>query len=117
MHIRLVAVGDRQPTWVDDAFGRYSGRFPREWKFRIDRIAAARRSKNSKAQDATDAEGEQILARIKTNEQVILLDERGTQLTSQALASRLSDWQSDGRDLCFRDRRSRWCIAGVPAAR
>jgi 23S rRNA (pseudouridine1915-N3)-methyltransferase len=101
VHIRLVAVGDRQPTWVDDAFGRYSGRFPREWKFRIDRIAAARRSKNSKAQDATDAEGEQILARIKTNEQVILLDERGTQLTSQALASRLSDWQSDGRDLCF----------------
>lgn len=101
MHIRLVAVGDRQPTWVEDAFDRYSRRFPREWKFRIDRIAAARRSKNSKSQEATIAEGEQILARVKANEQVILLDERGTQLTSQALASRLSDWQSDGRDLCF----------------
>ncbi len=101
MHIRLVAVGDRQPSWVDDGFDVYSGRFPREWKFRIDRVAAARRSKNSKAQDAAVAEGEQILARIKANEQVILLDERGTQLTSQALASRLSDWQSDGRDLCF----------------
>ncbi len=67
----------------------------------FDVIGAARRSKKSKAQDATDAEGEQILARIKTDEQVILLDEGGTQLTSQALASRLSDWQSDGRDLCF----------------
>ena len=101
MHIRLIAVGDRQPTWVDEAFDKYSGRFPREWKFRIERIAAARRTKNSNSQDAIVAEGEQILARVKTNEQIILLDERGTQLTSQTLASRLSDWQVDGRDLCF----------------
>ena len=69
--------------------------------FRIDRIATARRSKKSKSQEASVAEGAQILARVKANEQVILLDERGTQLTSQALASRLSDWQADGRDLCF----------------
>jgi 23S rRNA (pseudouridine1915-N3)-methyltransferase len=101
VHIRLIAVGDRQPGWVDDAFENYSARYPREWKFRIDRIATARRSKNNKTQNATDAECEQILSRIKTNEQVILLDERGKQLTSQALATRLIDWQADGRDLCF----------------
>jgi 23S rRNA (pseudouridine1915-N3)-methyltransferase len=101
VHIRLIAVGDRQPGWVDDAFENYSARYPREWKFRIDRIATARRSKNNKTQNAMDAECEQILSRIKTNEQVILLDERGKQLTSQALATRLIDWQADGRDLCF----------------
>lgn len=101
MHIRLIAVGDRQPVWVDDAFENYSARFPREWKFRIDRIATARRSKNNKPQNAMDAECEQILSRIKADEQVVLMDERGKQLTSQALATRLIDWQSDGRDLCF----------------
>ena len=101
MHIRLVAVGDRQPTWVNDAFDNYAGRVPRLWKFRIDCVATARRSKNNKSQNAMAAEGEQILARIRSDEQVILLDERGTQLTSQLLASRLSDWQADGRDLCF----------------
>lgn len=101
MHIRLIAVGDRQPTWVDDAFNNYSGRFPREWKFRIDCIATARRSKNNKTQSARDAECEQILSRIKADEQVVLLDERGKQLTSQALAERLLDWQADGRDICF----------------
>lgn len=101
MHIRLIAVGDRQPTWVDDAFNNYSGRFPREWKFRIDCIATARRSKNNKTQSARDAECEQILSRIKADEQVVLLDERGKQLTSQALAERLIDWQADGRDICF----------------
>lgn len=48
-----------------------------------------------------DAECEQILTRIKPTEQVVLLDERGKQMSSQKLASKLSDWQTDGRDLCF----------------
>ena len=101
MHIRLIAVGDRQPAWVNDAFGNYSGRLPREWKFRLDQLATIRRAKNDKSKSAVQAEGEQILAKIETNEQVVLLDERGKQMTSEALATRLANWQADGRDLCF----------------
>ena len=47
------------------------------------------------------SEGERILAKLSAAEQVVLLDERGTQLTSTALAAKLSEWQVDGRDLCF----------------
>ena len=101
MHIRLLAVGDRQPPWVDDAFTVYSGRLPREWKFRVDRIATVRRSKNDKSRKAMQAEGEQILAKLGADEQVVLLDERGKQMTSAGLATRLTDWQTEGRDLCF----------------
>lgn len=101
MHIRLLAVGDRQPSWVDSAFGIYSERFPREWKFRLDTIATVRRKKNDKSRQARTAEGEQILARLGTTEQVVLLDERGKHLTSQLFAAKLTDWQADGRDLCF----------------
>jgi len=101
VHIRLIAVGDRQPSWVDEAVGIYTGRYPREWKFRLDTIATARRSKSDKSNNAREAEGEHILNKLGSNEQVVLLDERGKQLTSQKLATRLSDWQGDGRDLCF----------------
>ena len=101
MHIRLLAVGDRQPSWVDEAFGKYTERFPREWKFRLDTIPTVRRSKNDKSRQAMESEGELILAKLSAGEQVVLLDERGKQLTSKSLASRLSEWQSDGRDLCF----------------
>jgi 23S rRNA (pseudouridine1915-N3)-methyltransferase len=101
VHIRLLAVGDRQPTWVDDAFGIYTERFPREWKFRLDTITTVRRNKNDKSRQAMEAEGELITAKLNQTEQVVLLDERGKQLTSKSLASKLSDWQSDGRDLCF----------------
>jgi 23S rRNA (pseudouridine1915-N3)-methyltransferase len=101
VHIRLIAVGDRQPAWVDDAAENYSGRLPREWKFRIDCVPTARRAKSNNPQNAIEAEGEQLLARIKNSEQVVLLDEQGSQHSSQALAARLLEWQSDGRDLCF----------------
>jgi len=48
-----------------------------------------------------EAEGELIIAKLGSDEQIILLDERGKQLSSKSLASRLSEWQTDGRDLCF----------------
>jgi 23S rRNA (pseudouridine1915-N3)-methyltransferase len=80
VHIRLLAVGDRQPSWVDDAFGKYTERFPREWKFRLDTIATVRRNKNDKSRQAMEAEGTLILGK---------------------LAAKLTDWQTDGRDLCF----------------
>ncbi len=101
MHIRLLAVGDRQPSWVDDAVGIYTGRFPREWKFQLDTIPTVRRSKNDKSRQAMQTEGELIAAKLSPTEQVVLLDERGLQLSSKSLAAKLADWQSDGRDLCF----------------
>jgi 23S rRNA (pseudouridine1915-N3)-methyltransferase len=101
VHIRLLAVGDRQPSWVDEAFSTYSERLPREWQFRLDLIPTVRRNKNDKSRQAMEAEGELILAKLGQSEQVVLLDERGRQLTSKALAGKLSDWQIDGRDLCF----------------
>lgn len=101
MHFRLLAVGGRQPSWVDEAFGIYVTRFPREWKFRLDAIATTRRNKNEKSQQAMAAEGEQILAKLSTTEWVVLLDERGKELTSRVLAARLTDWQTNSRDLCF----------------
>ncbi len=101
MHIRLLAVGDRQPSWVDDAFGIYTGRYPREWKFRLDTMPAVHRNKNDKSRQAMESEGDLIIAKLSPTEQVVLLDERGKQLSSRSLASKLTDWQTDGRDLCF----------------
>ncbi len=101
MHIRLLAVGDRQPAWVNDACESYAGRLPREWQFRFDTIPTVRRSKNDKSRHAMEAEGEHVLRKLQDSEQVVLLDERGKALTSSGLASKLADWQRDGRDLCL----------------
>ena len=94
-------MGDRQPSWVDEAFGTYAERLPREWQFRLDVIPTVRRNKNDKSRRAMEAEGELILGKLDASEQVVLLDERGKQLSSKSLAERLAHWQSDGRNLCF----------------
>ena len=86
---------------MDEAFGTYAERLPREWKFRLDIIPTVRRNKNDKSRQAMEAEGELILGKLESSEQVVLLDERGKQLSSKGLADQLSRWQADGRDLCF----------------
>ncbi len=101
MHVRLIAVGDRQPAWVDDAFKTYSGRLPGNWRFRLDTVPTAKRGRNDPPTRAAEAEVEAILKKIKSDEQVILLDERGRALTSRQLAERVDQWQGSGRDLCF----------------
>jgi 23S rRNA (pseudouridine1915-N3)-methyltransferase len=74
---------------------------PQQWQFRLDLIATAPRTKNSAAETAKLAEGQKVLAKIKAPECVVVLDERGKEFSSQELAARLDDWQSDGRDLTF----------------
>ena len=101
MHIRLLAVGDRQPAWVDDGFGKYTERLPREWRFRLDTIGTAHRKKNDRSNRAMEAEGTELLQKLAKTELVVLLDERGRQLTSKGLSAKLGSWQNDGRDVCF----------------
>ena len=99
MHIRLLAVGDRQPSWVDAAFDSYAARVPRNWQFRLDAISTAKRAGSAAA--ARDAESQRILDKTRPAEFLVLLDEQGRQLTSRDLANKLEEWQTVGQDLVF----------------
>jgi 23S rRNA (pseudouridine1915-N3)-methyltransferase len=101
MHIRLIAVGDRQPSWVDAAFDDYALRLPKTWQFSAFVIPVPKRSKSSPSHAALAKEEQSILSAIKPRENIVLLDERGEQLDSRQLADRLQHWQSAGQDLGF----------------
>lgn len=101
MHVRLIAVGDRQPSWVNSAFDDYVARLPRHWQFTLDAISTARRNKSESTRVAKDAEGIKILTKIRPADYVIALDERGRQSTSKQLAGKLEEWQTVGADLVF----------------
>lgn len=100
MHIRLLAVGDRQPAWVNDACGAYVRRMPRQWQFRLDVVSAVRRAGDD-TEAARTAEGERVLKALRPAERLVALDERGRQWTSGELADRLREWQADGRDVAL----------------
>lgn len=99
MHIRLIAVSDRQPPWVGDAFDDYVKRLPPQWQFRTSVIPTARRGGDVGA--AVKAEGLKVLKQVRQGETVVLLDESGIELRSTDLAARLKEWQASGSDLAF----------------
>lgn len=101
MHIRLIAVGDRQPAWVTQAFDAYVRRMPRQWQFRLEVVGTVRRVNDGDAVKAKAAEGEKVLRKLKSTEQVIALDEHGRQWSTVELAGRLRGWQTAGSDLAF----------------
>ena len=72
MHIRLIAVGDRQAEWVTTAVRSYVERLPADWRFRVDQLPTARRAKRDGSARAVEAEGKAILGRVAGDEQLIL---------------------------------------------
>ena len=105
MHIRVLAVGTRQPRWVDAAVGDYLQRLPQSWRFSLEEIPAAHRGNQAPAA-AVSREGAAILAELGESERLIALDERGKQVSSEGLADWIEQWQADGRDVCL-------CIGGA----
>jgi 23S rRNA (pseudouridine1915-N3)-methyltransferase len=101
VHIRLIAVGDRQPSWVDAAFDDYVGRLPKQWRFALHTVPVAKRGRADAANTAIAEEQQKIMAGLNPDDQVVLLDEKGEHTGSREFATRLETWLADGRDLCF----------------
>ena len=100
MRLVIVAVGQRVPDWAQHAWEDYAKRFPHELKIELKAVKTEPRG--SKTLDTLyAAERVRIEAAIPKGARIVALDERGTALTTQALASRLSDWQLGGTDVAL----------------
>jgi 23S rRNA (pseudouridine1915-N3)-methyltransferase len=98
MKLVVVAVGQRVPDWAQAAWDDYSKRFPPELKLELKAVKTETRgSKTVPALLA--AERERIEAAIPRGARVVALDERGTALTTLALAAKLKEWQLGGDDV------------------
>ena len=100
MRLLIVAVGQRVPDWAQTAYDDYAKRFPPELK--VELKAVKTETRGSKTVEALmAAERERIEAAIPRGTRVVALDERGTALTTKALAARLQGWQLEGNDVAL----------------
>jgi 23S rRNA (pseudouridine1915-N3)-methyltransferase len=100
MRVLIVAVGQRVPDWAQTAWDDYAKRFPHE--IRVELKAVKTEPRGSKTLETLySAERARIEAAIPKGTRVVALDERGTSLTTLALASRLKDWQLGGTDVAL----------------
>jgi len=101
MKARLVAVGERAPTWVAQGFAEYQKRLSHWLPLDLVEIEPGLRGKGRDAARATSDEGARVLAALPKGAQVVALDGRGKAWSSEQLAQRLEHWRGQGRDLAF----------------
>ncbi|HJL92874.1 MAG TPA: 23S rRNA (pseudouridine(1915)-N(3))-methyltransferase RlmH [Woeseiaceae bacterium] len=101
MQIRLITVGSKQKKWIDLAFKEYQKRLPNEWCFSLEEIRTVKRRKNETSPSIIEREGEKILRKLNNNELLIVLDERGEELSTQELAVKFHKLTKVCNKLCF----------------
>ncbi len=100
MRLAIIAVGQRIPAWAQTAYDDYAKRFPPELKVELKAVKTEPRGSKT-LQTLQAAERERIEAALPRGAHRVALDEHGTRLTTQALATRLKEWQLAGDDVAL----------------
>ena len=100
MKLLVLAVGQRQPAWAEAAWDDFAKRFPPEMRLELKACKAEPRSQRNEAQ-CMAAEAQRIEAACPRGVRRVVLDERGTSVTTAKLAERLQRWRADGRDVAL----------------
>jgi len=96
----LAAVGQRQPSWAETAYDDFAKRFPPEMRLELKAVKAETRGSKT-AEQLMAAEATRLEAALPKGVRRVILDERGTRLTTVQLAARMEAWQHDGRDVAL----------------
>lgn len=95
-------VGKTTTQYINDAAGDYLKRAARYMPLETVVIPDVKSSRKSTPQAQKEAEGREILSRLKNDDRLVLLDERGRQFTSRAFAEYIDSAANSGlRNLVF----------------
>jgi 23S rRNA (pseudouridine1915-N3)-methyltransferase len=100
MRLRIVALGQRMPSWVAAAVADYAKRLPRETPLDVVELKPAARDRGRTVAQML-AEEARAIAAACAGATVVALDERGAPWTTRELADRLARWRGEGRDVAF----------------
>lgn len=101
MKVRIIAVGTKMPTWVEQGYAEYAKRMPRDCVVELVELPLAQRGKNTDIARAMEKEGEEMLAAIGKGEQVIALDVKGKSWSTEQLAEQMANWRMSGSNYCL----------------
>lgn len=100
MRLTIVAVGQKVPDWAQTAYDDYAKRFPPELKVELKAVKTEPRASKT-LENLLAAERARIESVIARGTRVVALDERGTAVTTVALAEnsrrgncRVTTWPS-----------------------
>lgn len=100
MRLGILAVGHRLPDWVAKGCAEYIKRMPRELPLSVVEVKPEPRGSRTREQ-LLAAEKTRLQAALSGFNRIVVLDERGADLTTVKLAQRLEDWMREGGDTAF----------------
>jgi 23S rRNA (pseudouridine1915-N3)-methyltransferase len=102
MKIVILAVGQKQPPWVDAAVDDYLARVPAEFRVELKQLKAEPRDgRPDDAERCRAAEGERLIAAVPAGATLVVLDERGKDWSTQQLAEQLGRWRDAAEQPAF----------------
>ena len=102
MTIKIVAVGQKMPAWINAGFEEYSKRLIADWwRPVLVEVPLATRSKTVNKEVLQAKEAELLLSAIRPQESIIALDECGDTFTTASLAEQLKKLCDHGKSISF----------------
>ena len=98
MKLKILSVGHKMPNWVELGCAEYLKRMPKELTTEIVEIKPDKRASGKNSEVVQEAEAKRILE-VAGKDYLVVLDERGQEVTSLQLASKMEHWQTLGKDL------------------
>ena len=124
MNIHIISIGTKMPAWVSAGMNEYIKRMPRECQVKLSELPAAQRSKNTDLKKALQDEGERLLKAVPKNCDIIALDVRGKEHSTESLSAEMNNWLAEGRDIalliggadglsqdCLSSSKSKWSLS------
>jgi 23S rRNA (pseudouridine1915-N3)-methyltransferase len=99
--ILILAVGQRQPAWVNDVVADYLGRFPESHRPQMKEIKAEPRTAGKPIAAMLQAEAERLRACIPKDAVAIALDEHGKAVTTLEFAALIERFEQTATRLVF----------------
>jgi 23S rRNA (pseudouridine1915-N3)-methyltransferase len=90
MKITLIAIGKTDDSYLQEGFNKYLKRLKHYIKFDVILVSDVKKSKNLSEEEQKSKESDLFFKQIQTQDIVVLLDEKGTELSSTHFADMLN---------------------------
>ncbi len=101
MQCFVIAVGNKMPSWCTLACEEYLTRLRHTMKCSLIEIPPAKRHKAGSVSQYKEEEGTKILQKVPSGCHVVALEVKGNAWDTPKVATSLSSWQQQGKDIAF----------------
>ncbi|MFZ9036110.1 MAG: 23S rRNA (pseudouridine(1915)-N(3))-methyltransferase RlmH [Francisellaceae bacterium] len=96
MKIKLIALGEKMPKWVNEGFNDYAKRLKgSSIQLELIELPIAKRGKSGSIDKWLHDEAKAVEAKLHPADHLVILDVRSKPISTEGLAQKLADWQQN----------------------